>query len=232
MVTLQQIARQDPCWSVEELVDIANQLLPQFLPDQEADSRVQDTVNVRLVRHYTTQGLLDKPLKQGREARYIYRHLLQLLLLRRLLAEGYSSSSLGQLILSKPPSDLEKLLQGGAQLTMAAANPALAFLGQVQERSSFHEYPREKSKKLKSSSSPASSPPFPLDPMAALPPPMAAAPSPVPPSRWMRQSLLEGLELHVREDFVYPNSPHERAALLQLISDHLAHISSSQRSPP
>lgn len=134
MHQLQQLARQNPQWSLDELVEVANQLLPQYLPDQGSDSRLQETVNARLVRHYTTQGLLDRPLKQGREARYRYRHLLQLLLLRRLLTEGYSSSSLGQ-ALQKSDRDLESLLQGGAQLTMESANPALAFLAKVRDRS-------------------------------------------------------------------------------------------------
>lgn len=214
MHQLQPFADQDAQWTLDDFVEAANQLLPQFLPDSGAESRIQETVNARLVRHYSTHGLLDKPLKQGREARYTYRHLLQLLLLRRLLAEGYSSGAVGQLVCNKTNHDLEVLLQGGAQLTVEAANPALAFLVKVQARSA---------------------PSLPASPasMAFSPPPITpalAAPSPLPSSRWVRHPLLEGLELHIREDFRYPTTPQEREALLQLITQALTQSSSKPSS--
>lgn len=365
MYQLQQFARQNPQWSLDELVEVANQLLPQYLPDQGSDSRLQDTVNARLVRHYTTQGLLDRPLKQGREARYLYRHLLQLLLLRRLLAEGYSSSSLGQ-ALQKSNQDLESLLQGGAQLTMEAANPALAFLAKVRDRGlgppsqrtmappasppvpssppsrdeasrpstasqppshlptlptedsrfagsaiprSAPSNPREVNPSLETSAPEAFQEEVSLDPpdeLSALfeadcelsidqnaidqrpvepdsdleqevfdcddfdssllepdalddfdfdfeafegeelpdhlenstfspAPDRASRPSaPVPPDTtlWSRHTLLEGLELHIREDFIYPSTPQERATLLQLIDQWLRSLAANPPSHP
>jgi DNA-binding transcriptional MerR regulator len=155
MSTLQQIAQADPQWSLEEFVTVANEFLPQFLPQVDLASRVQETVNPRLVRHYTTQGVLDKPLKQGREARYVYRHLLQLLLLRRLLSEGYSAGSLLHLTVGKADQELESLLLGGAQLTVQSANPALAFLAQVRDRTLLNSL----SKKAAPVPPPAAGPP-------------------------------------------------------------------------
>ena len=78
-------------------VKIANDLLPQFLPEEKAHTRVREEVTSRLIRHYTSQGLLDEPLKEGRVARYTYRHLLQLLVVRRLLTEGYGASAIDML---------------------------------------------------------------------------------------------------------------------------------------
>ncbi|MDA0674485.1 MAG: MerR family transcriptional regulator, partial [Cyanobacteria bacterium] len=112
---LQQIAQVNPEWDLDALVDTANDLLPQFLPDLgDPQRRSPETVNPRLVRYYTTQGVIDRPLRQGREARYTYRHLLQLLVVRRLLPEGYSTTAI-QPIAAKPNGDLEALLQGGVQ---------------------------------------------------------------------------------------------------------------------
>ena len=75
-------------WSLEEFVDAANRLLPGFLPAAEdrpgSAGKVRDEVNIRLVRHYANLGLLDDNAREGREARYGFRHLLQLLLVRRL----------------------------------------------------------------------------------------------------------------------------------------------------
>ena len=216
MHQLQRFADQDTQWALDDFVEVANQLLPQFLPDGGAESRIQETVNVRLVRHYTTSGLLDKPLKQGREARYTYRHLLQLLLLRRLLAEGYSSGAVGQLVANKTNQDMEGLLQGGTQLTVEAANPALAFLAKVRERSVYPSAPAPVARSSPALSAPSTS----VDPSSPTP------------SRWMRHPILEGLELHIREDFRYPPSPQERDALLQLIAQALTQFPSKRRTPP
>jgi DNA-binding transcriptional MerR regulator len=222
MSELQQLAQGDRRWSLEEFVDVANQLLPQYLPQQDADIRVSEAVNPRLVRHYTTQGLVDKPHRQGREARYTYRHLIQLLLLKKLLSEGYSIGSLTTLMLNKPDSELEALLLGGAKLTVETANPALAFLSKVRQRSAAASPKR------------VEAPPPPAAAqlrLSSAAPPLSAAP--VPPSEhWLRVDLLPGLELHVRQDFALPRSPQEREALLQLIAQRLTDLHSSQRPLP
>ncbi|MFH7241458.1 MAG: MerR family transcriptional regulator [Spirulina sp.] len=210
MSMLQQIAQQQPEMVLDRFVEVVNDLLPQFLPDAPASGRGQEAVNPRLVRHYTTQGWLDRPLKQGREARYTYRHLLQLLVLRRLLAEGYSASSIGGLISGQPNSALENMLQGGVQLTVEAANPALAFLSQIRHRG----------ESLDRSSSV-------VNPVAMeAPSPMAAPPSPTPSSHetWTRLPILDGLELHIRHDVTLPTTAHERDRLAQIIVDHLANL--------
>ena len=194
MKILQQIAQQDPRWSLEELVQVANDLLPQFLPDEKVQTRVREDVTPRLVRHYTSQGMLDEPLKEGREARYTYRHLLQLLLVRRLLVEGYGANVIDTLARSKPNSDLEALLQGGVQLTVAPANPALAFLQTIQQRQPEIV---ARSQALGS---------------------VATPPSPVPATNeWTRIEIMPGVELHVRRDVVLPNAPPAQQNLAQQI---------------
>lgn len=229
MSTLQHIAQQQPEFDLDRFVEVTNHLLPQFLPNQAAGSRGQEPVNSRLVRYYTTQGLLDKPLKRGREARYCYRHLLQLLAVRRLLAEGYSASSISSLIGGQANTVLEDLLQGGVQLTIEAANPALAFLSQIRDR-------QEDSTQRSASSKPSRADGLVVQgsPNASAPAPALNAAHTMSPSSetWTRLHLLDGLELHVREDVVLPATAHERDRLLQLIADRLADLNSSRRTPP
>lgn len=201
MKTLQQFAQQDPNWSLEELVEVANELLPHFLPEEKAHTRVREDITPRLVRHYTSQGMLDEPLKEGREARYIYRHLLQVLLVRRLLTEGYGASVIDTLARSKNNSELEALLQGGVQLTVAPANLALAFLQQIQQRQPSVARPVSQSP-----------PPAPLEPPV---PPASSPPPSAPTTQWTRLEILPGLELHVRTDFVFPATSQEQQNLLQ-----------------
>jgi DNA-binding transcriptional MerR regulator len=53
--------------------------------------RIREVPDVRTIRYYTTLGLLDRPLEmQGRTAFYGPRHLLQLLAVKQLQAEGRS----------------------------------------------------------------------------------------------------------------------------------------------
>jgi len=219
MKTLQQLALEGSNWSLEELVQIANKLLPQFLPEEKAHTRVREEVTPRLIRHYTSQGMLDEPLKDGREARYSYRHLLQILLVRRLLSEGYGASAIDKLAILKSDQELEALLQGGVQLTVTPANPALAFLQQVKQR------------QLAPAKDPPALPPAMSNPVLPL---SAAPPSPSPPahpSQWTRIEVLPGLELHIRQDFVYPSSAQEQQTLLQLIRQILLTFVSKRRSP-
>ena len=228
MSKLLQIANCQPEFDLDRFVEEANHLLPQFLPDQPAGSRGQEPVTPRLVRYYTTQGLLDKPLKQGREARYTYRHLLQLLVVRRLLAEGYSASSIGSLIDGQDNSLLEKLLQGGAQLTVEAANPALAFLSQIRERGEslsqkeiVHKHEQVSNSKRRDASIVSAPSQDAVSARRSQASPFSET--------WSRLDVLDGLEIHVREDFVLPSTAHERQRLWQLIEDRLADLNSFRR---
>lgn len=242
MEALHQLAHTNPYWSLEEFAMVANQWLPRVLPEAKANTRVREEVNPRLIRQYTTWGLVDAPGKEGREARYAYRHLLQLLVTRRLLAEGYGTAVINKLMAGQDDRALESMLAGGAPMTMATespANPAVAFLQGLTQR--------------RSAPSPsAPPPPAPLPAAAPLPPPRmaakkAAAPAPsfdlayeeelesadyakeafselpstpLAPAavRWTRHELAPGLELNIRDDI---RLPPDRQALLDEIARHL-----------
>ena len=73
-------------WTISELASQA----AAALADLEVNGRVQDVPNERLIRWYTTLGLLDPPLRRGRTARYTARHLLQLVAVKRRQASGRS----------------------------------------------------------------------------------------------------------------------------------------------
>ncbi|NEP12542.1 MAG: MerR family transcriptional regulator [Symploca sp. SIO2C1] len=212
MKTLQQLAQSNSRWSLNEFVRVLNGLLPQFLPVQKAHTRVREEVTPRLVRYYTTQGMLDEPLKEGREARYTYRHLLQVLVVRRLLAEGYGASAIDNLATSKDNADLESLLQGGVQLDLTTANPPLGFLQQIKERQSLPIPPPPATTPAKSTRA------------NTVAYPQAAN------TNWTRIEILPTLEIHVREDFNYPHSPQEQQNLLQYMAQQLLALSTNRRS--
>ncbi|MEY2976038.1 MAG: MerR family transcriptional regulator [Prochlorotrichaceae cyanobacterium] len=214
MSTLLELSQADHHWDIDAFVTKTNELLPQFLvSDKAVNRRSLEPVNPRLVRFYTSKGVLDKPEREGREARYTYRHLLQLLLTRRLLSECYSITSIQPILGAKSNAELEGLLQGGIQMTVETRNPALAFLSQVKARqeSKVSLPPSPEPQPLKA---PVGRSVEPQDDLWEQSEQTAV-------SDWRRVKILPGLELNIRHDFMPPATPQEFANLCQLISRKL-----------
>jgi DNA-binding transcriptional MerR regulator len=118
-------------WTLEEFVSVVNEAIPEVLPG-ESGQRGREEVNARLVRHYTTLGMLDEPGREGKEARYSYRHLLQVLLLRRMLAQGYGTAAIDTFARRQSDQQLSELLYGKLELTIKP-NPALEYLEELKK---------------------------------------------------------------------------------------------------
>lgn len=69
-----------------------------------------EKLSERMIRYYATEGVLDKPDRLGREAAYHFRHLLQLLIARRLIDEGVSLVAISKFNLNKSTDELEQAL--------------------------------------------------------------------------------------------------------------------------
>lgn len=95
-------------WTIGELADRAAEALGPSAP--RANGRVRDVPNERLIRWYTTIGLLDPPLtRRGRVALYGRRHLLQLVAVKRRQAEGLSIAAIQIELTGAPDAVLESL---------------------------------------------------------------------------------------------------------------------------
>lgn len=78
-------------WRLDELVQRVVSALSAAPYDGQASGRIRDLPDERTVRYYTTLGILDRPLEmRGRTAYYGRRHLLQLVAIKRLQAQGMS----------------------------------------------------------------------------------------------------------------------------------------------
>ncbi len=179
-------------WTLTDFLPVANAQLDALLPDP-SDKRTGRSVSVRLLRHLTTLGLIDEPEKAGRESRYRRRHLLQLLVVRRLMVLGHTTTAIGDQVRAMEAARLEEMLEGEVRLETDSAR---AF-GDLEAPA---EMPR-----LMSSAE-------------AVPPPSAAAPNAAaryvaqlrargqPPvgtivgKLWMHVDLGDGVELSVRAD--------------------------------
>src|ERR671931_1528625 len=77
-------------WTLAELTDRVAEALAVGYRGQRS-GRVRDVPDRRAIRWYTTLGLVDRPAAmRGRTALYRRRHLLQLVAIKRLQAEGRS----------------------------------------------------------------------------------------------------------------------------------------------
>lgn len=229
-------------WSggIDALVSEANRLLAQLLPGDRA-ARLKDEMNPRLVRHYTTVGLLPAPTREGREARYGRAHLLGLLALRRLMADGLSGKALVGALLGRSEEELADLALTGVtgenpsappirSYESLAARPGPLLMGNMKvppnPAVAYLEGLRRPAEKLARA--------VPETPSPALPSP---APSrrglkgflpreserdvPVPGQVWRRVEVAPGLEVQVSADFRAPRSEARWADLLRRVRDAL-----------
>src|SRR5437016_14536758 len=74
------------------------------------NGRVREVPDRRTIRYYTTLGLLDRPAEmRGRTALYGRRHLLQLVAIKRLQAQGQSLSEIQGRVIGLSNSALERI---------------------------------------------------------------------------------------------------------------------------
>jgi DNA-binding transcriptional MerR regulator len=163
---------------------------------------VTEVPDERTVRYYLTEGLVSPAEeKQGTASVFGYRHLLQLLVVKKLQAEHLPIRKIRDLVDGRTERELERLLgaEGGAA---AKKNEALSYLEQLLTK-------------------PAS------PPQSAQPPPPRSVMSPPPAPQsssqgtgagtWSRVELEPGLELHVHDQYRPPREARGLRRLTQLI---------------
>ncbi|BAQ61845.1 hypothetical protein GM3708_2251 [Geminocystis sp. NIES-3708] len=70
---LERLENNHQEWLTDEFVGVANGLLSLCLPDIKGNSKVKEKINIRLVRSYTSQRLMDELIRQNRYV--FYRHI-------------------------------------------------------------------------------------------------------------------------------------------------------------
>jgi DNA-binding transcriptional MerR regulator len=97
-------------WTIEELSERVAGALEGSGYDGVSSGRVRDVPDLRTIRYYTTLGLLDRPAAmRGRTALYGRRHLLQLVAIKRLQAQGLSLAEVQERVVGLPDAALRRL---------------------------------------------------------------------------------------------------------------------------
>ncbi len=127
---------------LDELLDAANSLMEAVAPVQPSD-RVTETLSERTLRYYISQGLVDRPSgKEGASALYGYRHLLQLLALKRLQASYLPVKKIREIVPQSTNDALRAIISGGEQGgvmetgSLSSTSPrdsAIAFLDSISQ---------------------------------------------------------------------------------------------------
>lgn len=111
---LARVKENDPALPLPRFVDRVNEIAERYLPPGEpADGRVTSEFNGRTVRHYQSRSIIDPPEREGREARYGYRHVLQAVLTRVLLADGFRVPMIREMLAEQTDAEYESLLEMG-----------------------------------------------------------------------------------------------------------------------
>jgi hypothetical protein len=107
-------------WTLDELTERVGAALSVGY-DGQPSGRVRDLPDQRAIRWYTTIGLVDRPAAtRGRTAMYGPRHLLQLVAIKRLQAQGRSLVAIQAELAGATDAQLARV----AQVTKAAEPPA------------------------------------------------------------------------------------------------------------
>lgn len=110
-------------WTLDELVQLASQALSVDY-DGPPSARVREMPDRRSVRWYVTRGLVDRPTSNGRNALYGRRHLLQLVAIKRLQAQGRTLAEIQAELAGAPNRALDQLARlGPGLLTAPPATP-------------------------------------------------------------------------------------------------------------
>jgi DNA-binding transcriptional MerR regulator len=97
---------------LDALVEVAGHLIASGSVDQ-GDARVASRPDGRTVRYYQTLGLVSRPVRyDGRQAVYGFRHLLEVVAIKMLQAQGMSLAQVQRALAGTPSDRLEVAVQG------------------------------------------------------------------------------------------------------------------------
>ncbi|MCP9850771.1 MerR family transcriptional regulator [Cyanobium sp. Morenito 9A2] len=199
-----------------------------------ASEQLGEEITARTVRLYATQGLIDRPGKEGRSAVYGQRHLLQLLLIRSLARRGLSLSAIAPLCVLADDEIADQLAQLEGSTDPPATptpsgepgNEALAYLQGLERESSPSRLEGSGSLPLSLLGSPLPSPSFSRSPSSSSTRSTSRSTSRSggsrdAASRWHRFSLFPGIELHISDSVSIPPPGSRRLSWLQKLGERL-----------
>jgi DNA-binding transcriptional MerR regulator len=191
-----------------ELAGEAAKILAESGLAQERGT-VSELPDERTIRYYLTEGLVSPAEeKQGTASVFGYRHLLELLVVKKLQSEHLPIRKIRDLVDGRTERELERLL--GAEGGTAVRNEALSYLEKLLMKPAPPSPPATRMLRQQATS---------MESMASSPAPLAP---PSPPTStaggtWSRIELEPGLELHVHDQYQPPREARGLRRLTQTL---------------
>ncbi|YCM44331.1 MerR family transcriptional regulator [Verrucomicrobiaceae bacterium 227] len=111
---LARVKENDPSLPLDKFVIRVNEIAERYLPPgPPSDGRVTSEFSERSVRNYQSKSIIDPPEKEGKEARYRYRNILQAVLIRVMLSDGFRVPMIREMLEGKTTAEYEELLEMG-----------------------------------------------------------------------------------------------------------------------
>jgi DNA-binding transcriptional MerR regulator len=211
-----ELMRQAKYIGVAELAGEAARILTESGPAQ-ARGTVSEVPDGRTIRYYLTEGLLSPAEdKQGTASVFGYRHLLQLLVVKKLQSEHLPIRKIRDLVDGRTERELERLL--GAEGSPAVKNEALSYLEKLLTKPT--PMPIRASPQMPQQAA-----------LMEAQPSLTQSPPQTPQTKgglgtWARIEIEPGLELHVHDQY---RAPREAKGLRKLTQSVLRVIESHGR---
>ncbi|HEX8190698.1 MAG TPA: MerR family transcriptional regulator [Pyrinomonadaceae bacterium] len=194
-----EAARRGKYVGVAGLAEAAARILAESGAARQGRGTVTELPDERTVRYYLAEGLIPPAdEKQGTASVFGFRHLLQLLVVKKLQAEGLPIRAIRELVTGKTERQLERLLgtEQGQSPGSSSRGEALSYLESLLRKGPSAPLP--------------SAPP----PAAQAQPPALSGPPPASQREtWARVELEPGLEVHVSDGY---RAPEGEGALRRL----------------
>lgn len=205
---------------VAELAGEATRILTESGLAQERGT-VSEVPDERTIRYYLTEGLVPPAEeKQGTASVFVYRHLLQLLVVKKLQSQHLPIRKIRDLVEGRTERELERLL--GTENGTTVKNEAMSYLEKLLIRPQAVASPQPPQAMRQALSMNASS--SPAQPSPSSPQTSAGGGG----GTWARIELEPGLELHVHDKY---QPPREARGLRRLTQSVLRVIESYGKKP-
>jgi DNA-binding transcriptional MerR regulator len=156
----------------------------------------------RTIRYYLAEGLIQPAdERQGTASVFEYRHLLQLVAVKKLQAEHLPIRKIRELVAGKSDQELEPLLGIGTTNRSAADNDARRYLESLLAPSLSNVTATASRSRRSAATTPAPN----------------SAPAPEQTASWQRLEIEPGLELHIRSDYTPPATSARTRSLVDRI---------------
>lgn len=112
--------------SLADVASLVNARLDE-LETRQPTRRAVERVDGRTVRFYTAKGVIEPPVREGRNAWYSARHVLALLAVKACQSRGLSLTQITALVRDASDASLQRLIEAsanGAGSSAGAASPA------------------------------------------------------------------------------------------------------------